>query len=478
MSSRTWLSPSARGMLQLSIQVVLALALFVVLQFLAFRHNHRFDLTPTKVFSLSPQAEQVAAHFKQPATITVFFNSQQTDERRAMLDLLEQFQSAAPSISFRLYDLDRSPALAKKYGVSSYNTGVLESGDRVLPLRSIDEEEIANALLQVSRRRRQQLCFLTGHGERNPANSDDREGYSEVAKSLERENFAIQISSTLPREGVPKQCDVVILAGPSHDLLPGEAESLERYLHEGGRVLLLADPDAPPSVLAFLRANGIDAGNDLIVDEGNRFIGADSFMPQVLRFRSDVFRNHLDAPAVLSLARTIRPIPDTAGPASITSIAATSPDSWAMMGVTTPPDGAVQFRRGTDQPGPLSVGVLVVYPAAGEAHHASAGGAPEEDHARHGKLMVFGDSDFATNFYLNLLGNKDLFMSSVAVLAEDPTLIAMRRKGLMRGTLSPIVLTAHQARMIFWSAVVAQPAFFLVIGGAAAFLRRRHWGGR
>jgi hypothetical protein len=42
-----------------------------------------------------------------------------------------------------------------------------------------------------------------------------------------------------------------------------------------------------------------------------------------------------------------------------------------------------------DQPGPLSVGALATFAAA------APDGAP-------GQLMVFGDSDFATNFYLDL----------------------------------------------------------------------------
>ena len=61
-------------------------------------------------------------------------------------------------------------------------------------------------------------------------------------------------------------------------------------------------------------------------------------------------------------------------------------------------------------------------------------------------MIVFGDSDFASNLYLNLLGNKDLFMSSIGVLAEDEELIAMRHKGLPRGSLSPVYLTARQLR--------------------------------
>ena len=71
--------------------------------------------------------------------------------------------------------------------------------------------------------------------------------------------------------------------------------------------------------------------------------------------------------------------------------------------------------------------------------------------------MVFGDSDFATNFYLNLLGNKDLILSAIAVLAEDPALVAVRRKGMPSGTL--LADLAHRG---------AEPHHLLGGGGARA----------
>jgi len=465
MARQPLLSPALRGGLQLVLQVLLSVGLFAVLELLATHRNVRFDLTSTQTFALSPSARQVAAAFNKPARVTVFYNSQMGDQRRDMADLLDQFRAAAPDFSYRLLDLDRSPALANRYGVSSYNTGVLEVGEDLAVLRSIDEAEITNVLLSLSRQQARAICFVTGHGERNPENTDERAGYNQVGKALDRERFAVTTLTTISGDGVPADCTVVALAGPSHDFLPGEADALLRYLRGGGRVLLLVDPDAPPSVLAFLQSLGVEARGDLLVDERNRFVGADAFMPQVVRFRSETFHNSLTAPAVLSLARPVGPAEVLPEGIQVASVAATSPDSWAMVGTTTPPDGAVRFRREVDEVGPFSVGVLVTVPNAVPDHPP-------------GQLMVFGDSDFASNFYFNMLGNKDLIMSSVAVLAEDPALVAVRRKGMPSGTISPMSLTAEQSRMIFWAAVVIMPAACVLCGGAVGLLRLRRGGGR
>jgi hypothetical protein len=461
---RPLLSSALRGGLQLAVQIALALALFAVLQILATRHNVRFDLTPAQRFALSPTARQVAAAVEQPVRVTVFYNSQSGDARRDMADLLEQFRNAAPTFSYRLLDLDRSPALATKYGVSSYNTGVLEVDGQVAPLRSVDEAEITSLLLSLSGRAERGVCFVTGHGERSPQDTDERHGYSEMAKALEQERFTIRALSTLPSDGVPEACTLVVMPGPSHDLLPGEAEALLRYLRGGGRALVLVDPDAPASVLALLGDVGIDARRELIVDAQNRFIGADSFMPRVVGFRPDVFRNSLSAAAVLSLARPLGATGDPPPGVRVMPIAQTAEDTWAMADTVTAPEGEPRFRREVDEVGPFTVGVLASF-------DRGDGEAP-------GQLMVFGDSDFSSNFYLNLLGNRDLILSAIAVLAEDPTLIAMRNKGAPSGTLSPISLTEAQITRIRWAGVFAGPLICLLLAAIIGLRRARRRGGR
>jgi ABC-type uncharacterized transport system involved in gliding motility auxiliary subunit len=457
------ISHSVRHAAVMALQIAMAAVLFSLLVILADNHNRRFDLTPTKSFVLSDEARHVAEGLTVPVQITAFYNSQEGEQRRQMADVLQLFHDAAPRITYRLLDLDRSPALAKKYNVSSFNTGVIESGDWLHELRAVDEEEIINGLLRLTRPEERTLCFITGHGEHSPADAGDRTGYSEVAKALEKEHFQVRTLSTLPASGVPSDCSLVVLAGPTRDLLPGEADQLARYLDRGGRILLMVDPKAPDSVVRFLAQHHVRAGNDVVVDERNRFYGSDSFMPRVPIFDEGTFHKNLDTAAVFALARTITPMGNEDSPTKVLLLALTSADSWAHVDGETIAETKVQFRRDVDKPGPLPVAVMVTEAAAVDRDPTQG----------EGHMIVFGDSDFASNLYLNLLGNKDLFMSSVGVLAEDKELIAVRRKGLPRSSLSPVSLTERQGRMIFGSAVIVQPLGFAMLGLLITWRRRR-----
>jgi hypothetical protein len=466
-----WLTPSTRGVLQASLQVALSLGLFALLQLLANAHNMRFDTTPTQEFILSDAARQVAASLKEEINLLVFYSSQEAGRRREMADLLDQFHAASAVFRYRLLDLDRSPGMAHKYGVSSYNSGVMEGGGRTLSLKDIDEQSITTALLKLSRHGTRTICFVTGHGEHSPKSTNERSGYSDVARALGTENFATRTLETIPAEGVPADCAMVVVAGAVHDFLPGEAARLDSYVRTGGRLTVLVDPGAPESVTSFLRAFGVDAVNDLIVDEQNRILGTDSFTARIPIFDREAFGRNLDAAGVFPVARSLRPTSETI-PAGmrVSLLAMSSPDSWALVGASGQPDQDVRFREGIDLRGPLPVAVLVTVDSDAEKADKNPAGS--------GQLVVFGDSDFASNLYLNLLGNKDLFLSTVGLLAAEPELVAVRRKGEPRGTLSSIVLTATQGHTIFWSAVVAQPVVFILAGIVVVFARRRRRGGR
>jgi ABC-type uncharacterized transport system involved in gliding motility auxiliary subunit len=454
-------------------QVLLSLALFAVLLLLAERHNLRFDLTPTQRFVLSDEAVGVVQAIEQPIRVTAFYNSQDSQQRNRMQDLLQLFEQASRNFSYRLVDLDRSPALAKKYDISSFNTGAVEVGSDVRALKGIDQESITDALLRMTRTGQRTLCFLTGHGEHSPLDADERRGFSDIGKALEREGFEIRTLEMVPNRTEGEDCFVVVLAGPVQDFLPGELDTLADLLDDGAHVVAMVDPDAPQSLVEFLARYGVRAGTDVVVDERNRMYGADSFMPRVPIFDRGTFGTALDTAAVFSVARTVSATEESPEHVAVLLLAMTSPESWAHANGSTAEalDSEVRFRREVDEPGPLPVAVMVTAKS-----DVSGTRQPGTEEATMGRMIVFGDSDFVSNLYLHLLGNKDFFMSSIAVLAEEDELIAMRRRSMPRSSLSPISLTADQGRTIFWVAVVAQPASFAVLGTIIIWRRRRRSG--
>jgi ABC-type uncharacterized transport system involved in gliding motility auxiliary subunit len=86
------------------------------------------------------------------------------------------------------------------------------------------------------------------------------------------------------------------------------------------------------------------------------------------------------------------------------------------------------------------------------------------------RLVVYGNSVFASNNFLSFSGNRDLFLNSISWLAEEEDQISIRPR---EAKSTPIFLTAMQGRLAFWLPVVVVPALLLVSGTSVVLRRRR-----
>src|SRR5206468_1987289 len=139
-----------RPRLLLGVQVAAVTAILGCLVAIAALHPRRLDLTPERRFTLSPYTREVLGRLTGDVRISLFYSSQAGALRREMSDLLALYQEAQPRITVRAFDLDRSPGVAKRLGVGSYNTAVVEAGERNQAVELVNEEAVTAALLAVA----------------------------------------------------------------------------------------------------------------------------------------------------------------------------------------------------------------------------------------------------------------------------------------------------------------------------------------
>ena len=162
---------------------------------------------------------------------------------------------------------------------------------------------------------------------------------------------------------------------------------------------------------------------------------------------------------VLPYARSVTRDEGAGEGLTVEMLAQTSPHSWAEKGQV---EGTIEFNEGQDVGGPVSLAVVVTAEVEKTtAEPDSTGGEDGTADKSTARLVVFGDSDFASNAYFALSGNSDLFLNTVSYLAEEEDLIAIRPKS---PDTRRVALTFSQSRSIFWFSVVFMPAFVLVVG--------------
>jgi ABC-type uncharacterized transport system involved in gliding motility auxiliary subunit len=124
-----------------------------------------------------------------------------------------------------------------------------------------------------------------------------------------------------------------------------------------------------------------------------------------------------------------------------------------------------------DIPGPVSIGVATAVPASTPEPTPAANTTKPEDEPTKPETRVaaIGDSDFISNAYLGVEGNRDLFMNTVNWLAQQENLIAIRPREPADRRMT---LTENKTTAILLLSIFVIPG--LVLGaGVYSWWRRR-----
>jgi hypothetical protein len=442
------------------------IVVFAFIEALSYRHNARLDLTPGKFYTLSQHSLRILDQIDKDVKIVGFFGRE--DARNNYLrDLFWRIEDRQPKIKTRLVDLNRNPALARSYQADAYGSVVVECGARRKVFSNAREEILMAAILQVTRDYEKTVYFLTGHGEADTNDSDRNKGFTTLKNVLQQEFYHVKPLVLFAGQQIPADAAAIVVAGPRRDFSPDEELKLDHYLRSGGSMLVLLDPGASPSMAAFLHRYHIDLPAE-IVGESDYELSAGEAVTSLIpeKNRESSVTSIPDHP-LFSLFGPIDVQPDDSGDVDVLPLLSTSKDSWAMRvsGKDLPENLEFDAKRG-DRRGPFVVGVSVA------VRIANAEPAKEDQSVRKaGRMIVYTDSDFANNQFIERLGNRDLVINSVNWLALEDTLIGVRPERRVSGK-EQFYLSSRQNRMLFTLGVIAEPALFVILGGLV-FVRRR-----
>jgi ABC-type uncharacterized transport system involved in gliding motility auxiliary subunit len=377
-------------------------------------------------------------------------------------------------------DPDRSLGLAKRYGVESYGTLVVQSGDKTEKVLDADEERLTNALVKATRSGKPVIYVVQGHGERD-LSSAERSGLSQAKEQMEKANYVVKPLELAREAKVPDDAAVVIVPGPKNDLLPAELAALDAYLTHGGRVLFMADPLQAEGMVKYLAKYGVTVGNDIVVEPSpiGQLFGVGPEVPIVARYEQHpITKDMTNVMTGYPVTRSVSPAKEPPSRAiRATALAKTSRDSWGETDLAGLRRGQPARRDEADTPGPVTVLTAVTIPpatgAAADSKGESKGDAKsEEDPAKkpEGRLVVLGTSTFASNQGLGFQGNRDLFLNIVAWLAGQEGEISVRAKDTRQ---NPIFLTSAQSRTVLWLSLAVLPGAVMVCGIWLVVRRRR-----
>jgi P-type Ca2+ transporter type 2C len=465
--------------------VGLALVLAAMANYVAARHYSRIDLTAAKKYALSEQTLGILSRLKSPLRLTTILRDGGTTTE--IKDLLAEYGASNPLVALHHIDPDRDPAaidaLVDRAGLKhkQATSVVLEYDGRARLISSGElfvrkyeykggrrvvvrgetpafrgEEAVSSAIAALMNTTLMRACFLLGDGERS-SNDFGNQGIAFLRDELRREGYAVT-SLTLPGSRLTRQsCDVAIQAGPTRSLAPEAIALLDSYLTDGGKWLLLLEPWQAGGLDDLLKKWGVGVRPGFVADPKQNVAGLGATTLAV-----EAYQDH---PVTASLRGIPLVLPYAASVRRVETVRALAGANLALTGKnaileTNRQATVAEFNEGEDGQGEYAVATAVdeppnLYAADGRREPA--------------RLIVVGDTDFATNVHLSRGANTQFLLNAVDWLARREELIAVRAKTPETPRLT---LSATSQSGLFWLSMGALPGFVGLLGAVVALRRR------
>lgn len=460
--------------------VFVVFSVVVMVNYLSRDYFMRFQANTRARIRLSPRTVKVLETLTNHVKVVVYFDKENS-LYNSVAALLNEYRLQNPRISVDTVDYLRDPGGAQKVklnyklaNASDKNliifdcegkkskivdgaaladyTLVQEADDPTPTKRAVafkGELLFTGALLWITNPRSLRAYLLQGHGEPAFSNPDARQGYSKFAGVLQQDYIRVDALTLLGTNTVPADCNLLVIAGPSSSIQPGELEKIQQYLDQGGRLFLLLSAEGVGKDAGLQKIlAGLDVGvGDYVVQDPEHSDQGDDVIV------SAFVKHEIVNPLIGNGLFLIRPRP-------VGRMSARTPalDAPRIVELAFSGDAALITNRPPQR-----------YPLIAAVEKGALKGMVTERGTM--RVVVAGDSNFLMNSEIDKLANREFASYAINWL--------LNRNQLLETGLGPqpikeyrLIMTRAQTQAVQWILLAGMPGIALALG-VLVWLRRR-----
>ncbi len=442
----------------------------------------KYDFSSLNLFSIGDETAEILAGVDED--VNVYILTARGSESQTTVEFLERYSGMNSHIKVSTVDPVTNPGFVEKYTDNelSDNSVIFESAKRsyvidyndIYPRQYSDEElyyyyysgqipagtpyfngelMFTTAVDYVTRDDLPVMYALTGHGE--------TELDSTYASYISSENIATNELSLLTADEIPRDCTSILINVPTSDISADECEKLEKYLDEGGNIILVTGAVtytsySMPNITALCAYMGLESVDGMVV-EGNRnnYLYDPRYLLPVLGTTYDGPLSLLSSSKIYTLMYASHGILDI-GTHEVTPLMSSTTSAFVKENFLT--DNSVTKSDG-DISGMVYVGAAVT----GEA---------DGTRAENYKFVWFSSpsiTDSSADSYVSG-GNSAVFTSTLNWMSASKTNLSIMAK-----QMQVEALVIPESASAFWSVAVVfiVPISVFICGFVAWFKRRR-----
>lgn len=425
----------------------------------------RFDISSTKLYSITSNTKVVVNALEKD--VTIYWIVQSGEEDDVIENLLTKYENLSDHVEVVKKNPDVYPTFAEQYTSEDVanNSLVVECGDKYryiayddIYLTEVDyttysytasfdgEGAITSAIDYVVSDEQPQLYLLEGHGEESLSES--------FSSQIEKENIELNTFSLLQTDEIPEEADCVLIYGPSSDISEEEKELLSEYVENGGKLMVFAGPTEDgtlENLYSLLEDYGVEAEEGIVVESDQNYYAFQA--PHILLPTME--SNEITDPLIEENYYAIVPIAQgmkvtDSGTETVTELLTTSGTAYSKV------DGynlETYEKESDDIDGPFSVAVSI-------------------DCGNDGQIVWFSSSYFLDDTYNSYSSgaNLELSMNAMSSMLGENEAVAIRSKSLNYNYLTISESTSSVLKTVM---IGVLPLAYLGIGIINILRRRR-----
>ncbi|MBI3162690.1 MAG: GldG family protein [Chloroflexi bacterium] len=417
-----------------------------------------WDWTEDQSNTLAPETLAALDSLPEKVTATAFYTAN-LDPTSAEELLLKFKNNSGGKFDYKFVNPDLDPVAAREAGVTGDGKILFTMGDTKEIASFASETEFAQVLIRLISPEARAVYFLEGHGEAS-IEAGGEVSFSIAKSTLESKNYTVSSLNLLATNKIPEDALAIIIAGPMKPLQSGEIALLKEYVEKGGSLVVMEDPlivtefgDTFDPLAKYLTSDwGIVLNKDIVIDLENtnnplQAVSSQAFPHPITQ---NLSANYI---VILPQARSLSIAGATPENTSPSPLIMTTEKSWGETELVSGENPS--FDEGKDTLGPLTLAIA------------------SENSISGGRVVVFGNSTFATDQAFDAYGNGNMFVNSVDWAAEQEDLINITPREQTQRTLNPIPNWVMLVMILM--AVIVVPGI-VVVAGISSWLSRRRKG--
>tara|TARA_X000001036_G_C20667702_1_gene801303 strand:+ start:880 stop:2445 length:1566 start_codon:yes stop_codon:yes gene_type:complete len=437
--------------------IILVFVIVGLLDYLSIRNSWRVDTTSKKEFSLSEQTISIIKNLDREVDLTAFVSEVEMSQ---MEDRLIEYSHYSGKFHYEIVDPIKDPDKVREFFGPDQQyldlpSIIITTDNKREEVKSILEEDISNALIKVTRDQKRKIYFTQGHGEKSIFPDQAGISTNELIKTeLINQYFEVDALNLFQKDKVPEDTDVLIISGPIKKFANNEINSIKNFLSSGGNIFLMIDPESQSGLKPILQDWNISVNDDLVLETNSSFVltstglnrqSSVSAAPSAAEYGDHMITKNFRYATTFVQASSILKLNENEDKIKTTSLVFTSPNSWGETNLSLLFDEQIAEQDESDFSGPTTLAMAI-----------------EKNDSLKTRMVVVGDSDFASDVYVSQApGNMDFFLNIVSWLAEEEDLIAVRPKEPENRTIS---LTMKQQNLVLFFLIILLPLVSVRIG--------------